>query len=175
MKLTKMQNVLYILLLLQCIIINVYSDDNTLRHPNESIYRFHESYYSTGMTKDVSNQNTTYFTFEWSQSGYSIKQAKSENYIEKDILYQKTFGGEGPTIVIHVIDGRFIVFPRTIKSSLIKESKFFEMRAVTEIYDLEQNELVFRSEEYVYDHDIDLKYDYQVIKKLKLKKKQTKP
>jgi len=107
------------------------------------------------------SKKTKYFIFAQTQGKdeYSLKKIGQFGHITKDTYYVKTFGGMFPTTSIDVINNRFIAFPETIRDSSDDSKIYHPMKAITYVYDMKTEKIVFKSEPYVYDHDVPLVYD----------------
>ena len=71
----------------------------------------------------------------------------------------KTFGGAFGAISLAVIEDRFLVYPETLKDSKVPDAVFYDMHAVTHVYDLKRHTLLTTSGKYRYHGDIPLRYD----------------
>ena len=98
------------------------------------------------------------------EGGYLLQVKSSGKTICQDVYYIKTFGGAMGVIRVHLIRDRFVAYPETVKDSDIKNTTFYDMMAVTHVYDLELKKHVHTSPPYRYNHDIHpLKYDRAAI------------
>ena len=90
--------------------------------------------------------------------GYSLVYKPKNIKICSKIYYVKTFGGVMPTVNIAFYKNRYLVFPETIKNSAVAGKMFYPMKAVTNIFDLETQRIIYRSKPYIYDHDVPLRF-----------------
>ncbi len=137
------------------------------------IYRFSQRYkrpenYPFIITKDGMN--------------YSLYTLDRKS-IQKNIYYCKTFGGLPETITIYCINGRFLVYPETLRNSRIKTSGvncddyiFNPMKCVTHLYDLKKQKEITETRPYSYNHDIPLKLNFgEIIRQLQPEEKEMEP
>ena len=127
--------------------------ETKIQKPDHSIevYSFNSLNRKSGVTE--------HFSIIDGKGGYSIKDNSKNKIIAKDIYYLKTFGGYKATISIHLINKRYIVAPRTITDSSIRDTSFNDHLATTCVYDLKTGKLLHETKPYRYNHDVPLKYD----------------
>jgi hypothetical protein len=115
--------------------------------------------FSFGYFIDDAPPRTRLFTFERGEEGYSLKWIADGNYLCQKVNYVKTFGGRFPSVSVHLINSRFIVYPETLQGTEIPDTTFHDMKAVTHVYDVERQKVLYSSKPYQYNHDAPLNYD----------------
>lgn len=117
----------------------------------------HYSFYSMHGTQ---SNNTGTFSLQHSSkiNGYSITLAGSKKPALKDIPYTKTFGGRPPTVHIHLINGRYLIYPETIPGTTKEGDPEYSMLAKLNIFDIKTRKTIHTTKPFRYDHDIPLDY-----------------
>jgi hypothetical protein len=90
----------------------------------------------------------------WEGDSYSLLYAPDNLPVCTNIYYVKTFGGQAQTVEVYLIDRRFVAYPATVQDSRINGELFYDMLAVTHVYDLQRRKEIYVSAPYRYNHDI---------------------
>ena len=130
-----------------------------IRSPDVTLQMYYFSDNWTSDHKRPESLSAEKFSFEWGKQGYSLKSADGRQYLVKDVLYIKTFGGMSATVKVHLLNSRFLVYPETQADSKVPGAEEGDMMAITRVYDLDRKLIVDSSAPYQYCEDAPLRYD----------------